>query len=88
MPHSRPMMNTSAQMIERRADDQDSRLAQRLAEEAEHAQAPDVTDDVAREPADLAGRREPFARQLPDSSFTHLITRICGCVASSVWVKT
>ena len=42
---------------------------------------------VAREAADLARRREPFARQR--EQFVHyLITRICGWVASSVCVKT
>ncbi len=35
-------------MIQRRGDDQDARLAQRLAEEAEHAQPPHIAHDVAR----------------------------------------
>jgi hypothetical protein len=70
----------------RRADDQDAALAQRLAEESEYAQAVDVADDLAAECPDLAGGGEPFARHC--EQFVHLITRICGWVARSVWVKT
>ncbi len=80
-------MNISVQMIVRRADDQDARLAQRLAEEAEDAQAVDVADDL---PVNLpiSPVAASHSRGIAEPFVHHLITRICGWVASSVCVKT
>ena len=68
---------------ERRGDDQDARLAQRLAEEAQHAQAPTrrARSSPAEAAADLArvDGRAIRGRQAPDESrLAHLITRMFG----------
>ena len=47
---------------ERRGEDQDPGLAQRLAEEAEDAQAVDLAEDAPAELRDLAEARDPVAR--------------------------
>src|SRR5436309_10321585 len=71
----------------RRAEDQDTGLPQRLAEEAEDAQAEDLVEDPRRELRDIAESGDPVARGGPHAVH-YLITEISGCVASSVCVKT
>ncbi len=71
---------------ERGVDDEDARLTERLAEEAENTQAPDFSDHGAGEADDLACGRKPGTRH--GEQLAHLITRRVGCVASSVCVKT
>ena len=51
-------------------------MAQRLAEEAKDAQAPDVAHDFTGEAADLARRRERFARHREE--LVHLMTSTCN----------
>ena len=59
IPHCRPRMNAGAPDHDRRAEDQDAGLAQRLAEEAEDAQAEDLAEDARGELDDVAERGEP-----------------------------
>jgi hypothetical protein len=47
---------------DRRGQDQDPGLAQRLAEELQDAQREDLADDAAAELRDLAEARQPVAR--------------------------
>ena len=71
---------------QRRGDDEDSRLPQRLAEEAEDAQRVDVAKDLPAELRDLAEAGDPVARDGEPTG--HRMTWISGWVASSVWVNT
>ena len=84
---------------ERRAHDQDARLAKSLAEEPEHAPAEHLAeDDPRRELRDVAEARDPVLRKesqpAPISAASrtcapaYLITEISGWVARRVWVKT
>ncbi len=87
-------MNTSPQIDERRGDDQDPGLAQRLAEEPQHAQREHVAQHAGDEPQHLAGVDEAVARPLEGlaerklSPGAHLaIVVIEGWVASSTCVN-
>src|SRR4051794_16380254 len=71
---------------DRRGDDQDAGLAQRLAEELQDPAGVDQAEDPPAELGDLAERRDPVAG---DREPAHQrMTWISGWVASSVWVKT
>ena len=87
MPHCRPMMKTRPQMTSVEERMRMPGLAQRLAEEAEDAQAVDLAQDAPAELRDLAEVRDPVARD-GEPAAHYLITVISGWVASSVWVKT
>src|SRR5206468_774763 len=71
---------------ERRSQDQDPGLAQRLAEEPENARVEDVAERLAAELEDVPERGDPVPRYRQPAG--HRITRISGWVAKSVWVKT
>src|SRR4051812_16323851 len=73
---------------ERRAEDQDAGLAERLAEEVEDAAVEDRADDSRGELRDVSERRDPVARDAQPAAAHYLITEISGWVASSVCVKT
>ena len=79
-------MKIRPQMTSVLGQDQQARLAQRLAEEAEHAQAEDLADDARAELDDVAEGRDPVARD--GQPAVHLMFRISGWVASSVCVNT
>ena len=70
----------------RRAQDQDARLSEGLAEEAEYAAVEDVAEGLAAELDDVARRGDPVLGDCQPAD--HRITNISGWVASSVWVKT
>jgi hypothetical protein len=73
---------------DRRAQDQDARLAQRLAEEAQHVTVEDLRDHPRGEPGDLAERGDPILGDAEPGAPHYLMIEISGWVASSVCVKT
>ena len=69
-------------------EDQDARLAQRLAEEAEDAQAVDLAQDACAQNLTISPKFEIQSRGTASQPPIYRITVISGWVASSVWVKT
>ena len=87
MPHvPRPVMNTSDQMT---TVEPTIRMPawRSVSPKKRNTRRPHTSRTmVPVKRSDLTRRREPFARDREQRA--HLITRICGCVASSVWVNT
>jgi hypothetical protein len=73
---------------QRRGDDQQPRLPQRLAEEAQDLQAEDLADDRRAEADDFAEGGEPLTRGCEPLAPHHLMLMMSGWVASSVCVNT
>jgi hypothetical protein len=71
------MMKISPPDDERRGDDQDPGLTQRLAEEAEHLQPEDLADDRRTELDDLPERGDPVARHAEPCAAHHTPPRRC-----------
>ena len=82
-------MNASAPDHERRAEDQDPGLAQRLAEERRTRAATKTSPRPAPQNLAMSPNEAIQSRGTASQARAHhLITEISGWVASSVWVKT